>query len=337
MTQDRPSRAALKGAVSAQHARRAHRRRHQAAGDDERLHNMIVDHDGAPARTGRAAVNGTMLHYRTAGAGPVVVLLHGVPKTGYHWRHLVPRLTAAHTVVVPDLRGLGDSGHPADGYDSATMADDVAELMAHLGHASYSVMGEDWGAVIGYQLAARHRDRVDALVFAEALFPGFGFEDHTALTESNVSSGMFLWHLGFYFQPDLPEMLIAGHERELITHMIKYERSYPDTATQDAVDEYVRCYTLPGGIRAMLSIYRAMLVDAEQNRQASQILLDIPVLALGGDAFIGGRNETQMRKFAHDVTGHVFAAGHDLAEEVPDEVAEVVLPFLAAVTDRADR
>ncbi|MFK4265323.1 alpha/beta fold hydrolase [Streptomyces milbemycinicus] len=295
---------------------------------------MISDHHGAPVRTSRATVNGTSLHYRTGGSGPAVVLLHGVPKTGYHWRHLVPELTPHHTVVVPDLRGLGDSAHPADGYDSATMSDDIAALMAHLGHASYSVMGEDWGAVVGYQLAARHRAHVNALVFAEALFPGFGFEDHTALTPENVSSGMHLWHLGFYFQPDVPEMLIAGHERELITYMLKNERSHPDTATAEAVDEYVRCYSMPGGIRSMLAIYRAMLVDAEQNRQAAQKKLDIPVLALGGSAFIGDRNETQMRLMAHDVTGHVFDAGHDLAEEVPDEVAAVVLPFLA-LTPRA--
>lgn len=212
------------------------------------------------------------------------------------------------------------------------MSDDIAALMARLGHDAYSVIGEDWGAVIGYQLAARHRDHVRALVFAEALFPGFGFEDHTALTPENVSSGMHLWHLGFYFQPDVPEMLIAGHERELITYMIKNERSHPDSATTDAIEEYVRCYSMPGGIRSMLAIYRAMLVDAEQNRRAAQKKLDVPVLALGGSAFIGDRNEAQMRLFAHDVTGHVFDAGHDLAEEVPDEVAEVVLPFLAERT-----
>ncbi|QUW88928.1 alpha/beta hydrolase [Streptomyces sp. V17-9] len=291
---------------------------------------MMYDHTTTPMRTGRAAVNGTSLHYRTAGARSAVVLLHGVPKTGYHWRHLVPKLTPHHTVVVPDLRGLGDSARPASGYDSATMSDDIAELMARLGHETYAVIGEDWDAVIGYQLAARHREHVTALVFAEALFPGFGFEDHTALTPENVSGGMHLWHLGFYFQPDVPEMLIAGHERELITYMIKNERSHPDTATPDAVEEYVRCYSMPGGIRAMLAVYRAMLTDAEQNRQAARKKLDIPVLALGGSAFIGARNEDQARLVAHDVTGHVFDAGHDLAEEVPDEMADVVLPFLAA-------
>jgi pimeloyl-ACP methyl ester carboxylesterase len=292
---------------------------------------MIFDHLGESVRTDRAAVNGTRLHYRTAGSGPALVLLHGVPKTGYHWRDLVPKLTARHTVVVPDLRGLGDSDHPVDGYDSATMSDDIAALMGRLGHESYSVAGEDWGAVIGYQVAARHRAHVTALVFAEALFPGFGFEDHTALTRENVSSGMHLWHLGFYFQPDIPEMLIAGHERELITYMIKNERTYPDTANPAAIDEYVRCYSMPGGIRSMLAIYRAMLIDAEQNRQAAQRKLDIPVLALGGDAFIGERNESQMRLLARDVTGHVFHAGHDLAEEVPDEMAALMLPFLSGL------
>lgn len=130
---------------------------------------MILDHRGDPVRTGRASVDGTSLHYRTAGSGSVVLLLHGVPKTGHHWRHLVPGLTALHTVVVPDLRGLGDSDRPADGYGSATMSDDIAALMSHLGHDSYTVVGEDWGAVVGHHLAARHRDRVTALVFTEVL------------------------------------------------------------------------------------------------------------------------------------------------------------------------
>jgi len=163
---------------------------------------MMVDHTGKPVQSDRLAVNGTNLHYRFAGTGTPVVLLHGIPKTGYHWRHLLPLLSDRYTVIVPDLRGLGDSDHPAGGYDSATMSDDIAALMAKLGHATYSVVGEDWGAVIGYQLAARHPQQVKALVFAEALMPGFNFEQHSALTPENAS-GMFLWHLGFYFSSTL--------------------------------------------------------------------------------------------------------------------------------------
>ena len=77
--------------------------------------------------------------------------------------------------------------------------------------------------------------------------------------------------------------------------MLKTERLFPDTATADAIEEYVRCYSLPGGIRSMLAVYRAMLVDGEQNRQSAKTKLELPVLALGGDAFIGERNERIMK------------------------------------------
>lgn len=286
----------------------------------------MLNHRGETLHSDKVTVNGVALQMRTGGEGPAVVLLHGVPKTGYHWRHLVPLLTSSHTVVVPDLRGLGDSSHPSDGYDCATMADDIAALMAHLGYEHYAVVGEDWGAVVGYQLAARYRGHVTALVFAEAFMPGFGFEDHTLLSKENVA-GLYLPHVSFYFAQDLPEMLIAGHERELITSIIKGERTFPDSATFDAIEEYVRCYSAPGGIRSMLAIYRAMLTDAEQNREMQRDPLEIPVLALGGDAFGGELIEQVMQQFASDVTGHVFHAGHDLAEEVPEQVADVILDF----------
>jgi pimeloyl-ACP methyl ester carboxylesterase len=169
----------------------------------------MVDHQGTPVKSDRLAVNGTTLHFRFAGTGAPVVLLHRIPKMGYHWRHLLPLLSDQYTFIVPVLCGLGDSDHPADGYDSATMSDDIAALIAKLGHASYSMVGEDWGAVIGYQLASRHPQQVKSLIFAEALIPGFNFEQHTALTPENAA-GMFLWHLGFYFKADVPEMLITS-------------------------------------------------------------------------------------------------------------------------------
>jgi pimeloyl-ACP methyl ester carboxylesterase len=117
---------------------------------------MMLDHSGAKVGSDRIAVNGTKLHYRFAREGAPVVLLHGVPKTGYPWRHLLPHLSAEYTGIAPDLRGLGDSDHPVGGYDSATMSDDIAELMQKLGLGAYSVVGEDWGAVIGYQFAPHH-------------------------------------------------------------------------------------------------------------------------------------------------------------------------------------
>jgi pimeloyl-ACP methyl ester carboxylesterase len=187
---------------------------------------------------------------------------------------------------------------------------------------------------VGYQLAARHRDHVRALVFVEALMPGFGFEDRTLLSPQNVDE-LYLPHVGFYFAADLPEMLIAGHEAELIAATIRGERTVPGSAPQEAVDEFVRAYSKPDGIRSMLAVYRAMLTDAEQNRREREQPLEIPVLALGGDAFIGAHNEAVMRLFAHDVTGRVFACGHDPAEEVPDEMGAEVLTFLHTALELA--
>jgi pimeloyl-ACP methyl ester carboxylesterase len=79
-----------------------------------------------------------------------VFLLHGVPKTSYYWRRIVPQLTPHPAVVVPDLCGPGDSEKPRDGYDSITMAHGIAALAEHLGHDAYDVVGEDWRAMTGY-------------------------------------------------------------------------------------------------------------------------------------------------------------------------------------------
>ena len=73
-------------------------------------------------------VNGTTLHVRSAGTGPAVVLLHGFGETGHMWQPLVEQLAQRHTVIVPDLRGAGDSDKPQDGYDKKTLAVDIHEL-----------------------------------------------------------------------------------------------------------------------------------------------------------------------------------------------------------------
>jgi hypothetical protein len=143
-----------------------------------RMGQIIVDHQQTPVRHGRLRLStGVRLHYYTAGSGPAVLLQHGIPKTSYYWRKVLPYLSPHFTCVVPDLRGIGDSTHPDSDYSMATVADDMAELMQQLGHEKYHVVGEDWGAAAAYQLAARYRDRVLSLVFQEMLLPGFGLEE----------------------------------------------------------------------------------------------------------------------------------------------------------------
>jgi pimeloyl-ACP methyl ester carboxylesterase len=137
---------------------------------------QITDHQGNKVFHGRVLANGVRLHYITAGSGAPLLLLHGVPKTSFYWYRTIPLLTPHFTIVAPDIRGFGDSVKPHGGYDMKTIAEDLAQLMSALGHDTFSVAGEDWGAAFAYALAASKRDRVKKLSFGEMLLPGFGIE-----------------------------------------------------------------------------------------------------------------------------------------------------------------
>ena len=289
--------------------------------------DIIQDHNGVPAKHGRAFVNGVRLHYSIAGEGEPLFLLHGVPKTSYHWRRVIPLLTPYYTVIAPDLRGLGDSEHPQSGFDMKNMAEDIAQLATHLGYETFYLVGEDWGASTAYQVAAQYPERVKKLVYQEMILPGFGLEDYSFLTKENVSTYVWLWHINFYNVPDFPELLITGKEREYFNYFIKHETHNPQAITPDALDEYVRCYSSPGGLRSMFAIYRATLEDAEQNHEAAKTKLTMPVLAVGSEYFIGADNERQMREVADDVRGVILPWGHQLAEEDPEALAEAYLQF----------
>jgi pimeloyl-ACP methyl ester carboxylesterase len=286
----------------------------------------IKDHRGVEVRHAADTVNGVRLHYVVAGNGEPLLLLHGIPKTHYYWRHLIPLLTPHFTIVAPDLRGFGYSSHPRDGFDMRTMAEDVAQLATSLGFDRFRVMGEDWGAAAAYQLAAAYPQRVEQLVFQEMLLPGFGLEERSFLTPENVRAKRWLWHINFYSVPDYPEALLTGREH-IYFNMIRNEAYDPSALTDDALEEYVRCYSAPGALRCMFEVYRATLQDAEQNRQAAQQKLQMPVLAVGGRHFIGEEVTRQMEHVADEVRGVVLDWGHDLAQECPHELAEQLLNF----------
>lgn len=290
----------------------------------------ILDHAGKPVTHGRAKVNGVRLHYVKGGSGEPLFLLHGVPKTHYHWRYVIPLLTKHYTVIAPDLRGLGDSQHPIGGYDMRNMGEDIAQLATHLGYEKFYLAGEDWGASTAYQLAANHPTRVKKLIYQEMILPGYGLEDYSFLTEKNVSTYVWLWHINFYNVPDFPELLITGKEREYFTYFIKHECHDPTAISDDNLDEYIRCYSSPGGLRCCFAIYRATLESAKQNKESAKKKLKMPVLAVGSEYFIAEDNERQMREVASDVRGVILPRGHQLAEECPEALAAEYIKFLGA-------
>jgi pimeloyl-ACP methyl ester carboxylesterase len=226
----------------------------------------LTDHAGVRLTHGKPRVNGVEIHYAIGGAGEPVFLLHGTPKTMSYWRHLVPLLTPHYTVIAVDNRGAGGSQRPVTGYDTATMAGDVAELATHLGFDQFRVAGEDWGAAIAYAVAAFHRPRVRQLVFQETLLPGLparlgspGGENDPSLAADDIRTG---WHFSFFGLPNVPELLLAGRERPFWTWYARRQMWDPSALTEEDIDEIVHSAEQPGGTRAILEMYRARQTDA---------------------------------------------------------------------------
>jgi pimeloyl-ACP methyl ester carboxylesterase len=156
-----------------------------------------------------AQVNGTRIHYVIGGEGPAVVLLHGWPYTWALWRNLMPALASeGFTVIAPDLRGIGDSDRPDDGYSKVNVAMDIHALARELGFDSINLVGMDIGAMVAFAYAASFPDDVHRLVLAESVIPGFGLEELM-----NPATGGH-WHFGFFQQVKTAAMLVSGHEPE---------------------------------------------------------------------------------------------------------------------------
>ena len=289
---------------------------------------VLADHAGAPLTHGKPKVNGVEIHYAIGGAGEPVFLLHGVPKTMSYWRRVVPLLTPHYTVVAVDNRGFGGSQRPLTGYDTATMAGDVAELATHLGFDQFRVAGEDWGAAIGYAVAAFHRSRVQQLIFQETLLPGLpAGERDSSLDPDDGRTG---WHFSFFSLPNLPELLLAGRERPFWTYFARRQMWDPSALTEDDIDEMVRSVEQPGGTRAILEMYRARQADAEQNRPHYADPVTCPVLAVGAQAYLGDQVSRQLAQVASDVQGAVIPEyGHNIALENPAALAQAYLDFFA--------
>jgi len=277
-----------------------------------------------------AEVGEVILHYVTLGEGPPVVLLHGWPQTWYEWRHVMPLLARSYTVIAPDLRGLGDSSRPLDGYDKRTVANDVWRLLTeNLGHASFLLVGHDWGGPTAYALAASHPEAVTKLAIIDVVIPGDG---------GDFSQGGRRWHHQFHMTPDLPEALVAGRERIYLQWFYQTFAYKPGAISEADIDEFVRTYSQPGALRAGFAYYRNLPRDAADNARqlATGFRLPMPVLAIGGGvSYPHGRGrgadvEASLRRVATNVRGAVIPdAGHFVPEENPAEVARLLLEFFA--------
>ena len=295
----------------------------------------MLDHAGNRLVHDKATVNGVNIHYALGGPAnaPPVMLIHGIPKTMFTFRKVIPFLTKKYRVVAVDVRGFGDSERPLSGYDCGTIAEDLIQLADHLGFGTFRVVGEDWGAAYAYTIAAYHRHRVVQLVYQEMILPGLGYEAGHRMKGGTGDKQLkkwdtrTLWHLVFFNVPDFPEMLLAGRERLFWTQWMRSEMRDPTALTQEDIDEYAGWTAQPGGMRTVLEVYRECDRGAEVNQLQFDKMLDIPVLAVGGDFFFGEVPRQQMKQVATNVQGVVIHSGHNIALEQPEELANAYLTF----------
>ena len=268
-----------------------------------------------------AEANGVRLHYLIAGQGDPVVLLHGYAQTSHMWLPLIAKLARSRTVIAPDLRGIGESATPPDGYTKAAMAEDIRALMQSLGLKRIRIVGHDIGLMVAYAYAAQHPAEVDRIALMDAFLPGVGNWRDVWLMRD-------LWH--FHFYGETPLALVAGRERTYLEHFwndfaADRNRSVPEADRQ----LYAKAYGRPGGMRAGFEVFRAFERDAEDFARFALQPLAMPTLVLTGEKASGDGLIRQARLVASNVEGVVIrGSGHWLMEEAPDQVIPRLVEFL---------
>ena len=268
-----------------------------------------------------AQVNGVQLHYKTAGKGPAVVLIHGYAETSLMWEPIIPLLAKRFTVIAPDLPGIGDSAIPAAGLDMKSAATTIHALVRSLGVEKAEVIGHDIGLMVAYAYAAQFPSEVTKLVVMDAFLPGVaGWED--------VYNNPGIWH--FRFNGPTPELLVRGRERIYFEHYWNdFAADKTHSIPEAARKAYAAAYARPGRMRAGWAYFVSFPQAAKDFAALSQTKLTMPVLAIGGEKANGALLGEQMKLVATDVTVVVLKnTGHWLMEENTKETTDALVKFL---------
>lgn len=267
--------------------------------------------------------NGTSLFVRIGGQGPVVLLLHGFGDTGDMWAPLAAVLMKDHTVVVPDLRGMGLSAHPDTGYTKKNQAVDIAGVMDALKIQKAALVTHDIGNMVGYALAAQYPARIVRWAVIDAPLPGIGDWD-------NIIRSPLLWHFNFR-GPD-EERLVKGRERIYLDRFYNELSANPSRIDEETRQHYAALYARPRAIHDAFEQFAAFNQDAIDNKAllAKGGKLAMPVLAVGAEKSFGNGEADVLRFVAGNVTAAIVPnSGHWIMEENPQATIRIVTGFLS--------
>jgi pimeloyl-ACP methyl ester carboxylesterase len=283
----------------------------------------MPDFTWSPAFRGQQMpVNDGTQYVRVGGSGPAVMLLHGFGDTGDMWMPLAEALVNDHTVIVPDLRGMGLSSHPEGGYEKTAQARDLAAILDQLGIQEAALVTHDIGNMVGYAFAALYQHRVTTWVVMDAPLPGIGHWDDQLKNPKT-------WHFNFR-GPDT-ERLVAGRERILLDRFYNELSANPARIDEQTREHYAALYARPGAIHnAFSGQFAAFAQDAIDNQELlAKGKLQMPVLAIGGDHSYGAQLAAEVGFAAANVSSAVITeSGHWIMEEQPEQALAVILSFL---------
>src|SRR6202790_96409 len=284
----------------------------------------------ASFHTQMVQTNGTSLFVRVGGTGPAVVLLHGVGFTGDMWAPLAIVLAKDHTVIVPDLRGMGMSDHPDTGYTKKNQAVDITGVMEALKVQKADLVTHDIGNMVGYALAAQYPDRVTRWVVIDAPLPGIGDWD-------NIVRSPMLWHFDFR-GPD-EERLVQGRERIYLDRFWNELSGDPKRIDEDTRQHFAALYARPHAMHDAFEQFGALRQDAADNKAllAKGGKITMPVFALGAEKFFGKNMADHMQLVATNVTAGIVAdSGHWIMEENRQPTIKLLAHFLAEYAGASD-
>lgn len=276
-----------------------------------------------------AVVNGVRLHYVEAGAGPLVVLLHGFPDFWYSWRYQIPALAAAgFRVIAPDLRGYNLSAKPPGvrSYRIESLVGDVAALIRHAGERRAAVAGHDWGGVRAWNLPLYHPDVVDRLLVLNAPHP------LAYLRELRTPAQLLKsWYVLFFQLPLLPEVVLRAGDHALLDRMLRRAPVRPGAFTENDIRRYKEALSRPGALTAALNYYRAALRRVRREYARPRTPIPVPTLLIWGerDLYLSVRLTEGLEPWVPNLrVERLPEASHWVQCDFPERVNQLMLDFL---------
>ena len=274
-----------------------------------------------------AQLSDVKLHYAVAGDGPLVVMLHGFPDHWYSWRKQIPALAEkGFRVVAPDMRGynLSDKPRGVSAYRSERVAQDIVELVGHLGYEQASFVGHDWGGAIAWTIATEHIDAVDRLAILSCPHPA-DFARRMWHPEQLRKS----WYMFFFQLPALPEKALSSAAAKNLRRIYETEPRRPLSAEE--IERQVDAMLTPGTLRSAINYYRAAFRTNPLKVLGDDRSIDKDVLVIWGEHDRALRPElaTPGTRFVPSCNTHVVpGAAHWVHWDEPGIVNDLLLAHL---------